>query len=269
MRVTIVVDNLAQGNLQAEHGLSILVESDEGSLLFDTGQTDAVVENLTLLGADLSKVRAIALSHGHYDHTGGLRVVMSLTPNSTCYAHLACFQSKYSTSDQGMRSIGVPGSSVVADRVISYNRGPAQVMPGMTLSGEIPLRGGVGVLEPRFLTDRSPGLIQDSFEDEQCLVIRGETGTAVLLGCAHRGVENNLLVAIDIAGTDQIKLAVGGMHLGSADEKRLSDVAEFLASKRVETIACCHCTGQRAYEYLRDRLGPRVIQGRAGMSWEI
>lgn len=269
MRVTIAVDNLEQGNLQAEHGLSILVESDEGSLLFDTGQTDAVVANLNSLGADLSKIRAIGLSHGHYDHTGGLRIVMSLTPNSTCWAHPECFRSKYAASEQGMRSIGIPGSSVVADKVVSYNRGPAEVLPGMILSGEIPLRGGVGVLEPRFLTDGGPGLIQDTFEDEQCLVVRGETGTAVLIGCAHRGVENNLLAAMEIAGTDEIKLAVGGMHLTNADEARLNEVAGFLESTPIENIVCCHCTGRQAYEYLRARLGPRVIQGRGGMSWEI
>lgn len=269
MRVTIAVDNLTQGTLQAEHGLSILVESSDGSLLSDTGQTAAVVDNLASIEADLTKIRAVALSHGHYDHTGGLRVTMSLAPNAICCAHPACFRGKYAASEQGMRSIGIPGSAIVADRVISYNRGPAEVLPGMTLSGEIPLRSGVGVLEPRFVTDGRPGLIQDTFEDEQCLVVRGDSGTAVLLGCAHRGVENNLLAAMEVAGTDGIKLAVGGMHLGDADEARLNEVAEFLESKPIETIACCHCTGQKAYEYLRDRLGPRVIQGRAGMSWEI
>jgi 7,8-dihydropterin-6-yl-methyl-4-(beta-D-ribofuranosyl)aminobenzene 5'-phosphate synthase len=269
VRVTIAVDNLANDGLDAEHGLSILVESREGSLLFDTGQTEAVVRNLEALGADLERIEAIALSHGHYDHTGGLRVVMSLTPNSTCHAHPACFQSKYAASEQGMRSIGIPGSSTVADRVIRYNRGPAEVMPGMTLSGEIPFRAGIDILESRFLTDGSPGLIQDTFEDEQCLVVRGDSGTAVLLGCAHRGVENNVLAAVDVAGTDEIKLAVGGMHLGDADEARLNEVAEFFERTPTETIACCHCTGQEAYQYLRDRLGPRVILGRSGMSWEI
>ena len=268
MRVTIAVDNLADDGLIAEHGLSMLVESDERSLLFDTGQTDAVVRNLEALGADFERIEAIALSHGHYDHTGGLRVTMSLAPHAVCCAHPACFRSKYSASEQGMRSIGIPAGSTVAERVIRFNRGPAEILPGMTLSGEIPFRAGVGVLESRFLTDGDPGLIQDTFEDEQCLVVRGETGTAVLLGCAHRGVENNLLAAMEIAGTEEIKLAVGGMHLGSADEARLNEVAEFFESKPIETIACCHCTGQAAYEYLRNRLGPRVVQGGAGMSWE-
>lgn len=269
MRVTLVIDNLAEDELRSEHGLSILVESEQGSVLFDTGQTDAVAANLHALEADFSKIQAVALSHGHYDHTGGLRKAMSLAVKARCYAHPDCFTGKYARSEQGMRYIGIPGNATVSDKVITCNRTPLEILPGMILSGEIPLRSGTGQLNLRFLVDGEEGLCHDMFEDEQCMVLKGEFGVSVLLGCSHRGVENNLLAAMDIAGTEEIRLVLGGLHLMDADNEKLDSVADFLASKPIETIACCHCTGQRAYEYLRDRLGPRVIQGRAGMSWHI
>lgn len=82
-------------------------------------------------------------------------------------------------------------------------------------------------------------------------------------------MENNILVAEDVAGTDEIDLVVGGFHLADASEKRIRDIADFLANSRVKQIACCHCTGTDSAERLRSILGSRVTLARAGMSWMI
>ncbi len=95
------------------------------------------------------------------------------------------------------------------------------------------------------------------------------TPTAVLVGCAHRGLENNLLAAMDVAGVSRIDLLAGGFHLGDASRDRLESLAGFLNSVDMGQIACCHCTGASAYEYLRSKLGPRVTLARAGTSWRI
>lgn len=271
MRVTLVVDNLALGSLRSEHGLSILVESSSGSVLFDTGQTDAWLENLGSLGAHLSEIKAIALSHGHYDHAGGLGAAMRCLPSAEYYAHPAVFVAKYARSENGLRYIGIPADAASAGDAacFHFNRRPVEILPGIMLSGEIPMRGGLHRLTSKFLVAGDEGVELDTFEDEQCLILRGDSGTSVLLGCAHRGVENNLLTAMCVANTDELELVLGGLHLGGATEERMSEVAEFFDKVRIKTIACCHCTGKAAYEYLRDRLGSRVVLARAGMSWQI
>lgn len=267
MRVTLILDNLASEGLRSEHGLSFLIETDGGSVLFDTGQSDAWLHNLIALGREPKAIRAAAISHGHYDHTGGLPEVVQESPDAVCFAHPACFQPKYAQSNGKTRYIGMPEGIVSRKTDFTLNRSAVEVLPGVVLSGEIPLRTEV-TFSGRFVTGHDE-LRQDTFEDEQCMIVRNGDFTAVLVGCAHRGIENNLLAAMDVSGVARLDLLVGGFHLHDAGEERLESIAAFLSDLDIGEIACCHCTGVGAYEYLRSKLGPRVTQGRAGMSWHI
>lgn len=267
MRVTLVVDNLAEGCRQAEHGLSFLVETDDGSLLFDTGQSDAWLHNLIALGRKPEAIKAIGISHGHYDHTGGLVKAIQELPDAVCFAHPVCFKPKYAQSTGEMRYIGMPLEIVSGKSAFTLNTSATEVLPGVVLSGEIPTRTSIS-LDSRFVTGGSESQ-QDTFEDEQCMIIRNGDSTAVLVGCAHRGLENNLLAAMDVAGVERIDLLAGGFHLGNASEDKLDSLADFLKNADIGHIACCHCTGFGAYEYLRSRLGHRVTLARAGVSWEV
>jgi len=270
MRITLVVDNLARNGFQQEHGLSILVESGKDAVLFDTGQTGGVLrDNLERVSVNPDSISAIVLSHGHYDHTGGLRQAMGLALNAKCYAHPFCFNAKYAKADGELRYTGIPPNATVSKKVVVYNKTPVGILHGVVISGEIPIRKPVDIAQSRFVVEGDSGLKPDDFVDEQCLIVRGNSGVAVLLGCAHRGVENNLLAAMEIAGTEHIKLVVGGLHLGHADDERLKAVADFLAAADIETIACCHCTGDQAIRYLENRLQSRIIQAQAGDSWTI
>ena len=268
MRVTLVVDNLASEGLRSEHGLSFLIETDGGSALFDTGQSDAWLDNLTALGHDPKEIKAVAISHGHYDHTGGLARVTAEAPDAKLFAHPACFIPKYARSNEGMRCIGMSAEAMSKREAFTLNTSLAEMLPGVLLSGEIPLRFGPEAIDARFLAG-SDRLQQDTFEDEQCVILRGDDSTAVLVGCAHKGVENNLLAARDVAGVGRIDLLVGGFHLGDASDDRLRALSDFLAKQDVPWVACCHCTGVGAYEYLRSELGDKIALAQAGSSWEI
>jgi len=269
MRVTVLVDNLACDGLRKEHGLSFLVETGGGAVVFDTGQTDAWLANMSALGRDPGAIKAIALSHGHYDHTGGLA---ALPPSAgmPCHIHAAGVWPRYARDARdarGTRQIGIPGSALRGELRFAYSRSALEILPGVTLSGEIPVcPPAIDPSAGRFFEDpeaRRP----DLFVDEQCLILREGGEAAVLAGCSHRGVENNVRAAMRIAGTDRLALLAGGFHLNDAGENRLAEVAAFLAGVKIDRIACCHCTGDRAFRFLAGRLGGRVVQGHAGMSW--
>lgn len=268
MLLTLILDNLASDGLRSEHGLSFLVETNDGSVLFDTGQSDAWLHNLIALGREPEAIKAIAVSHGHYDHTSGLTTAVREASDAECFAHPACFLPKYAQSTGEMRYIGMPAEIVSRKAAFTLNRSAVEVLPGVVLSGEIPLKIGTHTFEGRFLTGDDE-LRQDIFEDEQCLIVRNGDFVAALVGCAHRGVENNVLAAMDVAGVARIDLLAGGFHLGNVSGDELDTLADFLRNVDIGQIACCHCTGAGAYEYLGSKLGPRVALARSGISWRI
>lgn len=268
MRVTLLVDNEAASNaLRSEHGLSFLVETDNGSVMLDTGQSDAWLHNLIALGHEPEAIKAIAISHGHYDHAGGLPKAIEKLPDAAYFAHPACFQPKYARSGDDMRYIGMPTEVVSRNTAFTLNRSALEILNDVVLSGEIPLRTSIS-FDSRFVTGGNEPQ-QDTFEDEQCLILRNGDSAAVLVGCAHRGLENTVLGAMDVAGVKRIDLLAGGFHLGNAGENRLLSLADFLGNADIGRIACCHCTGSSAYEYLRSKLGTRVTQAQAGVSWVV
>jgi len=267
MRVTLLVDNLARNGLRSEHGLSFLVETEEGFVLFDTGQSDAWLHNLKALGHKPAAITAVAISHGHYDHTGGLPDVARESPGARFFAHRECFTPKFARLNGIKRYVGVPGDATPLRGRFELNRTSTDVAPGVTLSGEVPLEVPVA-LYTRFLTGDEE-MRQDTFEDEQCVILQNGDRTAVLVGCAHRGIENNILAAMAVAGVSRIDMVAGGFHLGDAEEDRLESLSGFLSGIDIGQIACCHCTGMDAYFYLSSMFGSRVTVGRAGMTWEI
>lgn len=269
MRVTLLVNNLPGRGLHSEHGLSLLVEAMGGSVLFDTGQSDAWLHNLCRLGHNPQAIRTIALSHGHYDHTGGLTAAMETIPEATIVGHPDCFRPRFAAEGRKKRSIGLPRPRTMPKSRLVLNQQPHTLLPGVTLSGEIPLRMATGSADPSHFLIQKDRLETDTFADEQCLVLQAEGRVGVLLGCSHRGVENNLLAAKEAAGDKRLDLVVGGMHLGEADDRRLEMLAGFLQEFQVAEIACCHCTGDRAYRYLSARLGERITQGHTGSWWEL
>ena len=144
LRVTVLVDNfVAAPDLLAEHGLAMLIEADDWRILFDTGQGEVLRPNADALGVSLCPLDAVVLSHGHYDHTGGLAGLLREVSPSAIFLHPAAMQQKYAKSENSPhRSIGMPESSrqaldAVQDRIV-WTRSATKVVPGVWCTGEIP-----------------------------------------------------------------------------------------------------------------------------------
>lgn len=269
MRVTVAVDNLALNGLAIEHGLSFFVETRNGSVLFDTGQSGNWLDNLRQLGKDPATLQAVSLSHGHYDHSGGVSTAVECIDSIRCYSHPDVFNKRYTADSDNVRVIGMPDESLQYQSRFTLNRVPLEIIPGVTLSGEILIRNESAIIvRGKFFLDaqsRNP----DTFKDEQCLILQEKDSFGVLLGCSHCGVENNILAAMDAAGTDRLEWVAGGMHLASASDEQLDDLCVFLKSKDIGRVICCHCTGSTAFQYLQNSMGDMVIQGYAGMEWSL
>ncbi len=270
IKITVVVENTAPPeDLIAEHGLSLWIETPSAKILFDTGQGEAFPHNAVALNIPLEHTDAIVLSHGHYDHTGGLPHALQRAPNAKIFMHPEAFAPRFSLRDTIMRAINMPypaeGALKSHPENIVCTSGPAEIAPGVHVTGEIPRRNNYEDAGGHFFLDKI-GVRPDPIPDDQALWLDTPKGTVVVLGCAHAGVVNTLEYISELSGSSEYIAVIGGMHLARATATRLEKTAEALERFNVKQIAACHCTGANALEFLSQRLPGRVIPCAAGTS---
>ncbi len=257
----LVEDTVNRPQLLAEHGLSILLEAEGEAILFDTGQSDLVVRNAEKMGVELSGVSKVALSHGHYDHTGGLLEVLRLAPEAMVFGHPAIFHKKYVREKDGSwRPTGIPFSRSELEQScngLHLDTIFQEISPGVFLSGEIPRETNFEEEEPSFFRDAGEGMKPDSMPDDQALIVDTSQGLVVIVGCAHAGVANTLRHVRERFPDRSISTLVGGMHLSNAPTERLFRTTEALKEANVRRICAGHCTGWKATCLLSEEFGHR------------
>ena len=274
VKLTILVDNNAKEGLIAEHGYSLWIETHTQILLFDTGNKLALQENARQLGKDLSTVGSLILSHGHYDHTGGVETVLEQSKTAEIYLHQGAFQPRYVKDGDGARPIRVPGNSARAlDRFEEKSRvhwatRPLWIDKEIGITGPIPRNNSFEDVGGAFFLD--PGCSRpDLIEDDLALWIKTGRGLVVCVGCSHAGIVNTLEAVKAITGEERIHTVVGGMHLLNASGERLSRTVKALNQMDIGCMIPCHCTGDGAVEYLEANLECTVVKGYAGMELEV
>ncbi len=247
MRITTLVENTsASDGIGAEHGLSLYIESGRHKLLFDMGQTDLFSVNAEKLGINLSEVDIAVLSHGHYDHGGGLRRFFELSGTAPVYLSRYAFQPHYNGSS---KYIGLDASMKDSSRFI-FTGDYCGIAPGLTLysCNDRPALFDKGSSGLNMLIN---GVLQpDDFKHEQYLLIE-ENGKRVLFsGCSHKGILN-------IAEWFKPDVLIGGFHFSKLpSDESLKSRAEYLNKFRTDYYTC-HCTGVEQFEFMRsfmDRL---------------
>jgi len=270
-RVHVIVDNfVARHTLKAEHGLSMLVEREGHKILFDTGQSGLVVENAAALNLRLQDIEAICLSHGHYDHCGGLQKVLEKLPGKIpVFVHEDAFAKRVAVDEDGTtRHIGVNLEGVEKAEFV-FNRDMIEVAEGVYLSGQIERQTDFEGREDNLKMVVGASLVEDPFLDDQALFIEVDDGLLVLLGCAHAGIINTLYQAQRAFPNRRIVGVMGGSHLMGADRKRLERIAEALEEINPAFLGLCHCTGLASYAFLRERFGDKVVWAGVGSVLEI
>lgn len=246
-QITVAVENTASGQgLLGEHGLAFWIEHRGRRILFDTGQGHVLKSNTHLLNIPLEKADAIVLSHGHFDHTGGLRHVLASGNTSVVFAHPAVLTARYvRTKDGTPRAIGMPtvaANALCAKAKLVWTDAPAEVSPGVYVTGPVPRQTDFEDAGGPFFVDPACSH-PDEFPDDQALFFATDLGTVVVLGCAHAGVVNTLNYILELTDNRPIHMVIGGMHLVSASQERLNETVQALRRLDVQRLFPAHCTG--------------------------
>jgi 7,8-dihydropterin-6-yl-methyl-4-(beta-D-ribofuranosyl)aminobenzene 5'-phosphate synthase len=262
-KIICVIDNAVQhaSPYWGEHGLSFLIETDDGRLLLDTGSTDAVFwHNFALLGESLSDISALVLSHAHYDHTGALVPLLSQKPGLPVYVHPDLFRQRFALKEGKYTVIGLRLSQAELSQLAALHLSdtPVQVLPGLWTTGEISDRREMEGRSRYHVVRTNDGWQPDPYRDDMSMVLETNHGLVVVCGCCHAGLLNTL-AHIQRTFERPIVAILGGTHLVTANEEHLTHIIETLRTTYgTPRLYLNHCTGQRAYAALSNAFPDQV-----------
>ena len=266
MKLTCLVDNAVQpsSSFWGEHGLAYLVEAPGQRILFDAGQSGTVLEhNLKLLGIDPVTIDAVAISHAHYDHTGGLPALLGrLRPGIPLFANADLFRGRFAQREGPPKRIGLPLSSeeLVARFAVRLSVAPQEIVPGVWTTGEIGERSDFEGRSKGHLMAAEGELIADAYQDDMALILWTGDRLGLLCGCCHAGLLNTL-AHVERVFSLPVALIVGGLHLAGVTEGDLHRAtAKLAAMPALQRIYPGHCTGEAAFLTLAQRLGTAVVR---------
>ncbi|MGD9947125.1 MAG: MBL fold metallo-hydrolase [Desulfobulbus sp.] len=269
IRITILIDNEAGAGLEAEHGFSLWVDTGDRHLLFDTGQSELLLANAAALNVDLAQTDSVILSHGHYDHSGGLAPLLHHCHAFELYCHPAAVHPRYSVRNHKAKSLQMPRSSMAAlDRFpqeqLHWVQQSMLLAPGIGITGPILRETGFEDTGGPFFLDQA-GQRPDPVDDDLALWIGTDSGLIVCVGCAHSGLINTLQQVLRQNPGQRIRAIIGGFHLLNADRRRMELTIQALQRMAPDAIIPCHCTGEEAMDQLRHAFARHCRPGMAGM----
>ena len=266
VRLTVLVEDsqsTTKQGLIAKHGLSFLIEGETNgekfSLLMDTGpSSDVVLHNADAMGINLAKIDAIFLSHGHYDHTGGLiGILKSINRATPVIAHPQIFDAKLKLKP-AVKFIGAsfkPTSIEASGGVLLLARSSVTIANGIITTGEIERLTTFEKVND-FWTVNEERFVEDTMPDDQALIVEiDRKGLVIVSGCAHSGIINTIRQAQRVTDVGKIYAVLGGFHLREADDRIIQSTVEELVEIDPEIVAPCHCTGPKAVHRLARAFG--------------
>lgn len=271
IKVTTLIENKLGKNqkLSTEKGLSFYIEFDNKKILFDTGEEGAVVDNAKILNIDLNKLDYIVLSHGHHDHTGGLKRIMETTNNSfKLIANEKLLNLKQARMENGsIRELEDDiNLEVLSKNNIQYKFLKVKIYKideQIYSVSNFKYQTTFEKKNEKYLLKKDNAYVIDDFQDEQSLVIDTPKGLVVFVGCSHPGIIN-ILMGIKEQLNKNIYAVLGGSHLYAASKDKLDYIVEYLKGEKIQIIGLGHCTGTKSEEYIKDKFKKQYVSIRVG-----
>lgn len=273
MKIRILTENTVyRRGLLGEHGLSLLLEANGRKFLFDTGQTDVYIKNAKRLGEDLTDLDGILLSHGHYDHCGGLRYLKEGEPCPPLYVGKGAFLDKRYGKSGRYDKIGIDWEKREYPGPVFETEKRRELGDGFTILANVGYETDFEPVPDQFFifpTESEEDKFPDRMSDEQILVVKMEQGLALFLGCSHMGIINCIKRVEREFPQERIHTILAGMHLKGASEYRVDRTIEELKKIDFDFLIPVHCTGITAIARMKQALGERCLLAEAGKKYII
>ncbi len=266
MKATVLIDNISENYLSKEWGLSIYIEYNEKKILLDTGASEKFIKNAEELGIDISAVDYAVLSHAHYDHSDGMAAFFEQNDRADFLIRKGSQENCYGKKFIFSHYIGVQKGLLnqYKDRIV-YVDGDYEAAPGITL---VPHKTEglekIGKKNSMYVK-REGRWYPDDFSHEQSLVFDTEKGLVIFNSCSHGGADNIIQEVASTYPGKKIYAIVGGFHLYKASEAEVYALADRIRATGIEKIYTGHCTGEKAYKLLKEKLGEKAGQLKTGL----
>ncbi|MEJ5284860.1 MAG: MBL fold metallo-hydrolase [Brevinematia bacterium] len=257
MRITTLIENTVyQSGLIAEHGLSIYIEGEK-RILFDTGQSDDFIKNATMLGINLEKIDTVIISHGHYDHAGGLKHFCNINSKAKIYVKEGFFTPKYRDRQ---KFIGI--ENIFPQRII-FVKNKTELFSDIFIIPEIKIENNWDTHFEGMFIKTAIGFEVDEFNDELFLVIKKDGKINIISGCSHRGI-TNIILSAKKEFENPINLVLGGFHTKGWNKERMEKLINNLQNFEINSIGCCHCTGIENYALIKEVFKEKAFYNSTG-----
>ena len=272
LKITTVFENTSNSPvLLAQSGLSILVEAGEHKFLIDTGASSFVSHNINALGVNINLVEAIILSHGHFDHTGGIRAILARIKKKPVrvIAHPDALGLKYYKCQKTGKYtyVGIPFKTEELEHYgarLELTSEPVWLTEDIAVSGEEPMTTTFESIADCFYEKKADDFIADSCADDQSVYIRTNLGLVIILGCAHRGMINIIRHAQKLMKTEKVYMVLGGTHLEPASEEQVLLTIDALKDLDLQWLGVSHCTGLNVAAKLSQEFGKNFFYNNTG-----